>query len=113
MRDNNDLTEEEKAYINSHTVTDLFVQENTSGEPSFLPAGSPEKENAGDGTNEEALVNGSTTFGQLLDAGITQEDIENIIGSALPATNQTVKDYCIGQGLIFSEIKDQLNALAG
>ena len=46
------------------------------------------KENAGDGTNEEALVNGSTTFGQLINAGIAQEDIENIIGSALPPTNQ-------------------------
>jgi hypothetical protein len=110
LRDNKDLTEEEKAYIVSHIAAAPAVQESPLGES--LPTGSPLKENEGDGTNEEALVNGSTTFGQLLDAGITQEDIENIIGNALPPTNQTVKDYCIGQGLIFSEIKDRLNALA-
>lgn len=112
LRDNKDLTEEEKAYIVSHTAAAPAVQGSPLGEASPMPSGSPAKENAGDGTNEEALVNGSTTFGQLLDAGIPQEDIENIIGNALPPTNQTVKDYCIGQGLIFSEIKGRLNALA-
>lgn len=119
LRDNQALTEEQKAYIASHTATEEAAQPSESaavpGEasPSASPTGSPLKDGSGDGTNEEALVNGSTTFGQLLDAGILREDIENIIGSPLPPTNQTVKDYCIAQGLTFSEIKDQLNALAG
>ncbi len=112
LRDNKDLTDEEKAYIVSHIAAAPAASESVFEEATPSPTGSPLKDGTGDGTNEEALVNGSTTFGQLLDAGITQEDIEDIIGSALPPTNQTVKDYCIGQGLVFSEIKDQLSALA-
>lgn len=57
-------------------------------------------------------MNGSTKFAQLPDAGISREDIENIIGSPLPPLNQTVRDYCIAQSLTFSEIKSRLNALA-
>jgi hypothetical protein len=117
LRDNPALTEEQKAYIASHTVG---VQESESPAPSEntgetsqpSPTASPLKDGSGDGENEDALVNGSTTFGGLLDAGIAKEDIENIIGNPLPPTNQTVKDYCIAQGLTFSEIKDRLNALA-
>ena len=116
LRDNPNLTEEQKAYIASHTVEVEAAQEYTppteEASPSASPTGSPLKDGSGDGTNEEALVNGSTTFAQLLDAGILREDIETIIGSPLPPTNQTVKDYCIAQGLTFSDIKNQLNALA-
>jgi len=111
LRDNKDLTDEQKAYIAEHTAKETAQESAPSAsEPSASPSptGSPLK----DGTNEEALVNGSTTFQQLLDAGISKEDIELIIGSPLPPTNQTVKDYCNAQGLSFSQIKDQLNALA-
>jgi len=103
--------DEQKAYIAEHTAKETAQESAPSAsEPSASPSptGSPLK----DGTNEEALVNGSTTFQQLLDAGISKEDIELIIGSPLPPTNQTVKDYCNAQGLSFSQIKDQLNALA-
>lgn len=60
----------------------------------------------------EPLVKGSTTFQQVLDAGITQVQIEAILGAAMPPGNATIKDYCLEQGISFSEIKDQLNALA-
>ncbi|MDF2952722.1 MAG: hypothetical protein K0S18_2305 [Anaerocolumna sp.] len=60
---------------------------------------------------DEALVKGSTTFQQVLDSGISKEQIETIIGGNLPPTNQTVKDYCLASGLSFSEIKEQINSL--
>ncbi len=60
---------------------------------------------------ETNLVNGSATFQQVLDGGITQEQIESIIGDTMPPTNQTVKDYCTQNNLSFSQIKDEINAL--
>ena len=39
LRDNEDLTEEEKAFILSYTVTDPPVQESYAGDSSPLPTG--------------------------------------------------------------------------
>lgn len=58
------------------------------------------------------LVKGQTTFQQVLDAGISREMIEQIIGTDLPPTHQTVRDYCTSQELRFSVIKEQLNQIA-
>ncbi len=56
----------------------------------------------------EPAINGSTTFQQALDLGISKEQIEKVIGDELPATNQTIKDFCTSQGIAFSGIKTQL-----
>jgi hypothetical protein len=99
-RVNDKLTAEDKAYIESH----IAVLPEPSGETDE-PA-EPEA------TEEvEPLVKGATTFQQVLDAGITKAEIEDIIGSVMPATNTPIKDYCLEKGLSFSEVKDKLNAL--
>lgn len=81
-----------------------------------LPAASAQPSASGSkaGTAEETeqLVNGSATFQMVLDAGITKEQVEEIIGGSMPPTNQTIKDYCSANGLTFSDIKNQMNALA-
>ena len=114
------LTEEEETYILAHSVAidetaatnSATASQQNDAEPSQPKESSNESDaKESDGTEEEQLVKGSTTFQQVLDAGITKQQIEAIIGSELPQTNQTVKDYCNAVGLTFSEIKDQLNAL--
>ena len=62
-----------------------------------------------DTVQTEEYIKGSTTFEQLLDEGITVEQIEAAIGGQLTETNQTVKDYCTENGLLFSDVKGQLN----
>lgn len=127
------LTAEQKAWLESHTVaagqnaTAQSAAGSASG--STAPAASSPASAPATGTAStaaasepaatakltsatEPLVNGSATFQQLLDAGITRAQIEQVIGAPMPPTNQTVKDYCTSKGLTFSTVKNALNALA-
>lgn len=107
LAENKALTEEQKAYLASHQVAVEGTRTLSSGgdtEP--VPAETEEKE------EEENLVNGSTTFQKVLDAGITKEKISEILGKPMPLPNQTVKDFCLAEGLSFSAIKEELNELA-
>ncbi|NTW72493.1 MAG: hypothetical protein HGA49_09660 [Eubacteriaceae bacterium] len=100
LEENKNLTEEQKDYLETHQVE--LEEINPS-----LPIN-----NEDEATNEEALVKGSTTFQQLLDARITKAEIEGILGQDMPPSNLTIKDFCIDKGLSFSTVKDQLNQLA-
>lgn len=63
-------------------------------------------------TKSDSLVKGTTTFQQVLDAGVTREQIEEILGVAMPAaTNQAIKDFCVSQSIPFSSVKEQLSNL--
>lgn len=62
-----------------------------------------------DTIQSEEYIKGSTTFKQLLDEGITVEQIEAVIGGKITSTEQTVKDYCEDHGLLFSSVKEWLN----
>ena len=54
---------------------------------------------------EERSIKGKTTFQELLDWGLSQESIEQIIGELISSSRQVVKDYCSEKGLDFEEIK--------
>jgi len=58
----------------------------------------------------EMTITGKTTFRQLLDWGMKQAVIEQIIGTPLPEPNQVIKDFLTGQGLEFAEYKTALQA---
>jgi hypothetical protein len=58
----------------------------------------------------EKTVTGKTTFQDLLDWGVSEEIIAQIIGGDLPALNALVKDYVTQQGIQFSTIKTALQA---
>lgn len=62
--------------------------------------------------HEEPLIKGTTTFQQLLDAGIEKAQIEQILDAKLPPTNMLVKDYCVQNGLSFSEVKAAIENLS-
>ncbi len=134
------LTAEQKAWLESHTIAtgQNAAASSAAGSAtgSTTPAASAPVSAASTGTassastgtvssaqasepattakptsETEPLVNGSATFQQLLDAGITRTQIEQVIGAPMPPTNQTVKDYCTSKGLTFSTVKNALNAL--
>lgn len=101
LHENSSLNEEQTNYLETHgvdvqNIKDIDVIEDAKDESN------------GD---EEIVINGSTTFQKVLDAGVTKKQIEELIDAPMPPTNQTVKDYCNENGLSFSEIKEKLNAL--
>ncbi len=108
------------AYLESHQVdvtvisgTAVIASEGSSESTSEGNIASTSKEsveNASEGENE-LRVNGNTTFSQVLDFGITKEQIETILDAKMPPENQSVKSYCTDKGLSFSTVKDALNAL--
>jgi len=61
-------------------------------------------------TSTEIVIKGNTTFGNLLDWGIPEEEIEVIIGEKLPATVMTIRDFASQKGLDFGHIKAPLQA---
>lgn len=92
LRDNTQLTDEQRSYLDSHTLM-AISEKNTAP------------------VDGEPLINGQITFKGLLDLGITQEQIEEIIEGKMPATNLSVRDYCRENGLSFGEVKEAFNAL--
>lgn len=118
------------AYLESHTVNEaqallspeVHVETQESGSsPVSTPqvtltsgggnpgggSGTPDP----DHTPEAYSIVGKTTFQNLLDWGVKQEDIEKTIGQPLPSANLLIKDWATSQGIAFSTLKAQLQAL--
>lgn len=87
-----DLTDEQRAYLEEYGK-DVVASENPSEE---------EEEES------EIKINGTTTFQYVIDLGVSQEEIEEILGMKLDYTNQAIKDFCLDQGISFSTIKTRL-----
>ena len=110
------LTAEQIAYINAYAIDieidsepiDYSIQadETQSSNLSESDGGG----NADDRKQDEMVVAGQTIFADLLDWGLSVEQIETIIGSEIPNRLMLVKDYCSDNGLSFGEIKIDLQA---
>jgi hypothetical protein len=55
-------------------------------------------------------LTGKTTFQELLDWGVPEDAIRQIIGGDLPVLSTVIKDYAIAKGFEFSSIKAALQA---
>jgi hypothetical protein len=108
MENNKDLTEEQLSYLKQHTV----ILTEISGEITNEEDKDQAEEVKAETTEEENLVKGATTFKQVLDAGITKQQIEEILGMEMPSSNMAIKDFCLEEGLSFSEVKTKLNELS-
>ena len=118
------LNEEQLVYLDAHTVDleqALAEIEQTAGEEAAQAPAEGEEAAAAEAEStpqpavteedhvpEEGQVTGKTTFYDLLDWGVPQETIEEILGGPMPATGTLVKDYVTSQGLSFSEVRTQL-----
>jgi hypothetical protein len=124
------LSPEQLVYLDSHTVneaTELATpaiqvvtqpfEVTPESTPALTPTGGAGTPGGGSGTPdpehtpEANKVGGKTTFQNLLDWGVKQEDIEKILGQPLPAVNLLIKDWATSEGVTFSTLKDQLQAL--
>jgi len=96
------LTADQVAYLEAHMVdlpTHLVLTDVTPApllEETHTPAES------------DRTIKGKTTFAEVLDWGVSQAAIENVIGGAMPNRLVKVKDYCTENGLAFETIKTAL-----
>ena len=138
---NKELTQEQLAYLDSHKIDDEEITDRDEtthqSEAPALPSENekevteqpkvPEQPNivpekvdtvtpSSDKSSEEKehsenLVTGKTTFKEVLDAGISEEQIVKILNAPMPPANQGIRDYCVKNNIPFSDIKNALNAL--
>ena len=92
-------------YLDQHTVQ-LTPVENAEA----LEAVQAEAEEEHTTEGSTATINGKTTFKQMLDAGVTEERIAEILGMNMPNPVLTIKDFCLENGLEFSTVKAALEA---
>lgn len=94
------LTEDTKDYLSSHTLLVVAL------DPSLVILTQTD-----DGTNTGFAIKGPTTIQEVLDAGVSQAEFEEIVGSSITSSEDTVKNFCVAKGLEFSEIKLALEAI--
>jgi len=58
-------------------------------------------------------IKGQTTLAEVIDWGLSQQEIEDVLGFKVENTNINIKDLCEEKGLSFSQIKAELNTLLG
>ena len=90
------LTDEQKTYLSSHSISVIPLD--------FSKVSFTEEE-----TTTEFSVKGPTTIQEVIDAGLTKAEFESIVGKNVSYTNQTVKGFCIENGLSFAEVKVALD----
>lgn len=104
------LTPEQLTYLEAHTIS--ISAATPAPEADSAPA--IESTSAAESTSSEEvtekLIKGKTTFQEVLDWGVSQEVIEQVIGKPMPNPLTKVKDFCAEQGLDFETIKPALQA---
>ena len=101
------LTPDQTDYINTYTVDVVPASpvdgeaESTLSEDSATESESTQTESEA----EEYVIKGKTTFGELIQWGVPQDVIENIIDASMPDPAMKIKDYAAANGLDFETIK--------
>ncbi len=100
------MTAEQEEFLSTHTLTD----EQPSPE-SAAPMVSPTPATAAtEHVAPAGAITGKTTFQQLLDMGLSAEDIQSAIGEPVPDAAMAVKDFAAAKGLEFSTLKTALQS---
>jgi hypothetical protein len=103
------LSPEQLDYLAGHTIA--F----TPAQPEDIQPVEPPASQAGESADEshdsetDRMVKGKTTFAEVLSWGVSQAEIEQVLGMPMPAsTGIKVKDFCSANGLSFETVKTGL-----
>ena len=94
------LTSDQIDYIESHSI---LIENSVSIEPAIESSVEPE-------SSTSQFITGKTTFRDVMDWGVSQYEIESVLGGEMPNPLQKIKDYCIGNNLLFETVKSALQA---
>ena len=100
------MTTEQAAYLETHII-ESNATDTPASSTEFVSEPTPL---ATEHVIVDGTISGKTTFQDLLDWGVTQEAIEEILGSSMPAPAVVIKDYATSQGIEFSTLKTTLQA---
>lgn len=81
----------------------------STGESSVEAATSGEAE--ANASVEGLLIKGKTTFREVLDAGVSEAELESALGAEMPNPLTVIKTFCTEQGLDFETVKTALQGL--
>ena len=104
LKANAELTQAQIDYLDAHMID---IEPHAEGESEPQGKQSTDEVDHDESANK---VRGKTTFGELLDMGLSEERIVEIIGEAIPNHLMLIRDYCTENELEFSTIKEQLQA---
>lgn len=117
LRASGQMRPEQAQYLETHTVVGAAPGPVDEQQPAQETASTPAPPGADqlesvptEHTPPERKVTGKTTFQDLLDWGLTQAAIEQVLGEAMPNPQTAIKDYSTAKGQPFSELKDRLQA---
>ena len=96
------MTAEQAEFLSTHTLTDEQPSPDAAA-PVVDETQSPTPAAAG-------TITGKTTFQQLLDMGLSAEDIQEAVGEPVPDPAMVVKDFATTKGLEFSTLKTTLQS---
>ncbi|TFG83272.1 MAG: hypothetical protein E4G74_01460 [Erysipelotrichales bacterium] len=96
LQHNDQLSSDQKTYLQSHTVQVALL------DPTKVVF-------TEESSSEGFRVKGPTTIQEVLDNGMPKTEFERIVGMKVTYTNQTVKEFCIDNGLSFSVVKEALD----
>lgn len=102
LRSTGKITEEQLEFLEGITV-DLSSLTQSAETPADLVSEHEQE--------TEFAIKGKTTFKELLDFGITEEEIETILGMPMGRSGEVVRDYVADKGLEFSEYKVKFEEL--
>jgi len=98
-----ELTAEQSDYLEAHSIS---LEELPTAEVVLEAAPAAEEEVT------DTFIKGKTTFAEVLSWGVTQEQIEAVLGLPMPAEKLTViKDFVVENGLDFETVKTELQAV--
>ncbi len=112
LREKVSFSDEQLKYLEAHT----YSANTTSSEVPIAvqprpqePQPSPSAEH--NTSPEERLIKGKTTFREMLDWGVSREEIQSVLGRHFDVEVMTIRDFCSREGIEFSGIKEQLQAI--
>ncbi len=80
-----------------------MIENSVSIEPAIESSVEPE-------SSTSQFITGKTTFRDVMDWGVSQYEIESVLGGEMPNPLQKIKDYCIENNLLFETVKSALQA---
>jgi hypothetical protein len=84
----------------------------TKGQPGGLGPGKGKNARQIESEEKESRsISGKTTFEDLLNMGLTEKEIADVLGDKTFEPQSTVKSYCESKGLPFGQVKKSLEAL--
>jgi hypothetical protein len=93
-------------------INDGGIKSETMHDESIVSGESAEDVPPSPTGEEERLVKGNTTFGDLLSWGVPVEEIESVLGMTMGDKAQSLRVFCTNEGLEFSTVKTALQDLA-